>query len=123
MLERVYVSYLNLCRKRWSEVAYQRFRVEELAQFIDSKKMFNEFMVWGRDETEKRKQARAEAAAKFRAEQKAEDEKARGHRIAQYDKERERKQQLILKEMEYRAAVETAQASRPTYYYGWGDWW
>lgn len=123
-LERVYASYLNLCKKRWGEVTYQRFRVEELAQFIDSKKMFNEFVIWGRDETARRKQARAEEAAKYRAAQKAEEDKARAARIAQYDKERDRQQQLVLKQMEYRTAVDSARASRPTYYYGgWGDWW
>ena len=114
-LQRVYHSYYALCEKNWGEVMYRRFRVQELASFLDSKGLINDFVSWTRDETARQKKERAEAVKQFQAEQKAEDEKARGKRMEKVEKERQREHEYLMRRLEY--AYDSGYANGSRYYY------
>ena len=120
-LQRTYINYYKLCMKQWGEVAYSRFRVEELASFVDSKGLLNDFISWAKDERARQKQVKSDEMAKLRAQQKADDEIARGKRIEKFEKDQARQDAIFMKRLEYAAEVESARASAPRYY--WGGYW
>jgi hypothetical protein len=110
-LTRVYNSYYSLCRKNWGEVAYSRFRVQEMASFLDAKGMLNDFIAWAKDEKNKQAKARAEASTKFLADRKEEDEKARAKRVAVIEKREAEERELFNRRLEYSYEIERARVS------------
>jgi hypothetical protein len=100
-LQRIYTSYFALCRKDWGEVAYRRFRVTELASFLDRKGLLNDFVSWSRDEAAARKQTQDQINAQIMAERQAEEEKIRAQRMERKRQQEDRQWEMTLRRLDY----------------------